>query len=56
MQYLRMTRATRTGIGNPFLAIRRVERLLKKVTTALDGAGVPYAVVRGTRFLRGSPV
>lgn len=29
------------------MAIRRVERLLKKVTTALNEAGVPYAVVGG---------
>jgi hypothetical protein len=31
-----MNRASWTGIGDPFSAIRRVERLLKKVTTALN--------------------
>ena len=35
------------GIGFHIMAIERVQQRLRKVTAALDAAGVPYAVVGG---------
>jgi len=36
-------------MGAAYMAVRRVEQLLKKVTRALDKAGVRYAVVGRAR-------
>ena len=35
------------GIASHFMAIERIQQRLRKVTSALDAAGIRYAVVGG---------